>query len=284
MHRCSYRFRALKHFEPNFFSQRGKIAQLAADRDKADDQMTKWLHDMAGRHLDQLEASKAILDEKVSASRRPQSRSLQYPAEASNTMSVLLHEKDAEIRQLGVWLAEAQAKASSVDAVREELQEQFRAQLSRRLRQYENMGQEIEDLKQEVRWREEEVSQINARLNQVRQIAAVALKMDIGGGYFNRELAAELLEAKIHGIEGLRSLIDTDMAIYARDQRIGQLSRSLEELRKRASEEERETALDLLRKTEAAQAELRQRDARIEELSVRLYMMTETAMRLGGHQ
>lgn len=199
-------------------------------------------------------------------------------------MSVLLNEKDAEIRQLGIWLAEAQAKASSVDSMREELQEQFRAQLARRLRQYENMGQEIEDLKQEVKWREEEVAQINARLNQVRQIAAVALKMDIGGGYFNRELAAELLEANINGKEGLRSLIDADMAIYARDQRIGQLARSLEEQRKRAADEERENALDLLRKTEGAQAEIRQRDARIEELSVRLYMMTETAMRLGGHQ
>ena len=236
---------------------------------------------MASRHLDQLEASKAILEEKLASCRRPGADSRSYLSDPSN---VILREKDAEIRQLGVWLAEAQAKARSVDTVREELQEQFRAQLARRLRQYENMGQEIEDLKQQVRWREEEVSQINARLNQVRQIAAVALKMDIGGGYFNRELAAELLEANIRGPESLRGLIDADLAIYARDQRISQLARSLEEQRQRNADDQREAALELLRKTEEAQAELRQRDARIEELSVRLYMMTETAMRLGGHQ
>jgi hypothetical protein len=245
--------------------------------------MTKWLHEMASRHLDQLEASKAILEEKLSVTRRQANTPLQADNSLSNA-AILLREKDAEIQQLGLWLAEAQAKASGVETVREELQEQFRAQLTRRLKQYENLGQELADAKQELKWREDEIGQINARLNQVRQIAAVALKMDIGGGYFNRELATELLEADIQGVESLRKLIDADLAIYARDQRIGQLVKSLDEQRERAFDEEREAALELLRKTESMQAELRQRDSKIEELSVRLYMMTEMAMRLGGQQ
>jgi len=279
--------------------QRTRLATLAAERDRADDQMNKWMTDMATRHMDQLEACKAILAEKLASSRRERQEQLaaayavqqaqrqaasQESANQIAYLQTLLREKDAEIRQMGGWLSEAQSKASRIDTIREELQEQFREQQVRKMRHYEVLADELRDAKELLQWKDADLEQLNQRLNQVRQIAAVALKMDIGGGYFDRDLAAELLEANIRGPENLRALINSDLEIYTREQRIAQLAKSLDEARARSQDAERQSALDLLRKAEEAQAEIRKRDARIEEMSVRLYMMTEMAMRLNDQQ
>ncbi|EKX39533.1 myosin [Guillardia theta CCMP2712] len=253
----------------------------------------------SGWYQDVLKACESLLQEKQDFLTEIKNLHATVDHNAKNKVDVLTKEivgKNSEIHQLTQWLVEARAHAKDPIYVRRQLEEQFQMKISSQNRVIEEVVRQLELTKAELRWKEAENADLVNRVS--RQMASSsgpridphdgrlyssAQQYSSSRNSFDGEFSPFRSTSGISQ-EHLKAAMPSDPLMRSKDERIRELSRQLEEQQRRYVTMEQQLSSELQQRNAMMHEVIREKDMKLEEMGIRLYMLTEAAMRQKDRQ
>lgn len=224
--------------------------------------------------MDSLRACKALVEEKIATMRRhPGSVSAPLGLVSGHNFDQQLqalrneigHRND-DIQQLTRWLVETRSQTQSPASFRGEVDRLHSQELGAHKRRLDEVTRQLEDTRSELEWKHKEVQDLNDRLTQMRHIVT---SLSTGDG------APQAAPMDTRVIEQINRMLSSDALTQARDKRISELGRKLEEASRRHQLTELQLAAELRAKDEMHVMAMREKDLKIEELAVKLGMLQD---------
>ena len=215
------------------------------------------------------EACKTLLEEKLQLTLQTNSMNLKDLKASSETfvrvneLESAVREKNAEIKRLSDQLVELRVQAQDPVRLRQEMEDNHQMQLSSKLRMLDALSRQSQSAQRQIAQMEEQ--------NQKLQTQVQSLK----------GLLAQTADTKDVGIpaDEVRSLLRDDVSQMQQKEHIIELSQQLSAEKERYEKLEKEMSMEMASRVASANDLLRKKDIKLEELSLRLHMLTEAAMK-----
>ena len=215
------------------------------------------------------EACKTLLEEKLQLTLQTNSMNLKDLKASSETfvrvneLESAVREKNVEIKRLSDQLVELRVQAQDPVRLRQEMEDNHQMQLSSKLRMLDALSRQSQSAQRQIAQMEEQ--------NQKLQTQVQSLK----------GLLAQTADTKDVGIpaDEVRSLLRDDVSQMQQKEQMIELSQQLSAEKERYEKLEKEMSMEMASRVASANDLLRKKDIKLEELSLRLHMLTEAAMK-----